>query len=163
VIPPVGVAGARDRQYTLTGTLATELAIATLVAEGAAASRAGRLPEATVADAITGVEGRLGRSLTGGQREVVWGICTQGRQISLVFGGGRVGENDLPFRGGRRLPGRRLPGHRCRHLRSGGPHSGPGGGDGRVPHGGVAVVAYRSPTPASGPEDRADLGRGGDD
>ncbi len=86
VVPLVGVADARDRQYTLAATIATELAIAATVAEGAAPAGKGVVPEAAVAEAVGRVEDRLGRSLTAGQADAVRGICTGGCPVSLVLG-----------------------------------------------------------------------------
>jgi conjugative relaxase-like TrwC/TraI family protein len=86
VVPLVGVADARDRQYTLAATIATELGIAATVAEGAAPAGAGMVPEVAVAQAISRVEDRLGRELTAGQATAVKGICTGGCPISLVLG-----------------------------------------------------------------------------
>jgi conjugative relaxase-like TrwC/TraI family protein len=86
VVPLVGVADARDRQYTLAATIATELAIAATVAEGAAPAGAGVVPAAAVAEAVARVEDQLGRSLTDGQADAVHGICRGGCPVSLVMG-----------------------------------------------------------------------------
>ncbi len=82
----MGVADARDRRYTLAATIATEVAIAATVAEGASPAGAGVVPEGAVADTVSRVEGRLGRELTAGQANAVRGMCTGGSPVSLVLG-----------------------------------------------------------------------------
>jgi hypothetical protein len=86
VIPLVGVAAARDRCYTLAHVVVTELSIADTVAIGTAVDGAGVLTEPIIEGAVARVERRLGRPLTDGQLAAVRGICTEGRQVSLVLG-----------------------------------------------------------------------------
>jgi hypothetical protein len=64
----------------------TEHAIADTVAGGTAVNGAGMLTEPTIEAGVAQVERRLGRPLTDGQLAAVRGICTEGRQVSLVVG-----------------------------------------------------------------------------
>jgi conjugative relaxase-like TrwC/TraI family protein len=86
VLPMVGVAGARDRHYTLASVVAAEQAIAVVVATGTARRALPELPQSAVVQAVDRTQRRLGRRLTNGQLEAVAGICVEGRPISLVLG-----------------------------------------------------------------------------
>jgi conjugative relaxase-like TrwC/TraI family protein len=86
VLPIVGVAGVRDRHYTLASVVAVEQAIAIVVATGTTRRSLPALSEAAVAEAIRRAQHRTGRQLTRGQLDAVVGICTEGRPLSLVLG-----------------------------------------------------------------------------
>jgi hypothetical protein len=86
VLPMVGVAGVRDRHYTLASAVAVEQAIAVAVATGTACRALPGLPQGVVVQAVESAERRLGRSVTSGQIEAVVRICSEGRPISLVLG-----------------------------------------------------------------------------
>ena len=79
-------AGARERVWSLASVLATETAIAETVARGAATTDVAVVATPAVEDAIEAAEERLGRALTDGQREAVFGICQNGERVSLVEG-----------------------------------------------------------------------------
>ncbi len=82
----VGVAGARDRHYTLASVVAVEQAIAAVVADGTTRRSQPPLPEAAVARAVGRAQERLGHRLSRGQLEAVVGICLAGRPVSVVVG-----------------------------------------------------------------------------
>jgi conjugative relaxase-like TrwC/TraI family protein len=86
VLPMVGVPRAQDRVYTLADVIATETAIAQLVAVSTAIEGAVTVQEPAVTVAIAGAERRLGVRLTDGQAKVVRGICGDGRRVTLVLG-----------------------------------------------------------------------------
>ncbi len=86
VLPMVGVAGARDRHYTLASVVAVEQAIAAVVADGTTRRSHPPLPEAAVARAVGRAQERLGHRLSRGQLEAVVGICRAGRPVSVVVG-----------------------------------------------------------------------------
>jgi conjugative relaxase-like TrwC/TraI family protein len=74
------------RTYATAAALATEAAVAELVARGTGTTGAATVPEELVERAITRAEHLLGRPLTSGQAQAVRGICEEGRRISLVLG-----------------------------------------------------------------------------
>jgi conjugative relaxase-like TrwC/TraI family protein len=86
LVPLLGVVGARERMYATAATLATEAAIADLVARGATTAGAAVVHPDLVASAIARVEARLARPLTAGQAAAVRGICGEGRRVSLILG-----------------------------------------------------------------------------
>jgi conjugative relaxase-like TrwC/TraI family protein len=86
VLPMVGVAGVRDRHYTLASVVAVEQAIAVAVATGTARRALPGLPQGAVVQAVESAQRRLARPLTTGQVEAVVRICSEGRSISLVLG-----------------------------------------------------------------------------
>ncbi len=85
-VPLVGVRGVRERTYATAAALATEAAVAELVARGTGRQGAVAVPGALVETAIARGEQVLGRPLTSGQAKAVRGICGEGRRISLVLG-----------------------------------------------------------------------------
>jgi hypothetical protein len=86
VLPMIGVPNARDRHYTLASVVATERAVATLVADGVTRTlgRVLTLPQAVAA--VDRAEVRLSAELTHAQHLTIAGLCGQGRQVSLVLG-----------------------------------------------------------------------------
>lgn len=125
LVPLLGVRGARDWRYTTARTLATEAAIADLVAWGAGTTGAAVVPPDVVESAIIQAAARLGRPLTTGQEGAVRGVCRDGRRVSLVLGVAGSGKTTGPAGGGRRLPGNRFRRRWHGDLRAGGPHSRP--------------------------------------
>jgi hypothetical protein len=85
-VPLLGVRGARERTYATAAALATESAVAELVARGTGAVSSAMLPDGLVEAAIAHAEDVLGCPLTSGQTKAVRGICGEGRRISLVLG-----------------------------------------------------------------------------
>jgi conjugative relaxase-like TrwC/TraI family protein len=85
-VPLLGVRGARERTYATASALATEAAVAELVARGTGLTGAVAAPGELVETAIARAENVLGRPLTSGQAKAVRGICGEGRRISLVLG-----------------------------------------------------------------------------
>lgn len=85
-VPLLGVRGARERTYATAAALATEAAVAELVARGTGVTGAAAVPSELVETAITRAEHVLDRPLTSGQATAVRGICGEGRRISLVLG-----------------------------------------------------------------------------
>jgi conjugative relaxase-like TrwC/TraI family protein len=85
-VPLLGVTGARERTYATAAALATEAAVAELVARGTGTARAAVVPPDIVEAAVARAEDVLGRALTSGQTEAVRGICGEGRRVSLVLG-----------------------------------------------------------------------------
>src|SRR5581483_626848 len=77
---------ARERTYATAAALATESAIADLVARGTGAEPSASVPGPLVNEAIRRAELNLGRRLTSGQVKAVRGICGEGRRVSLVLG-----------------------------------------------------------------------------
>ena len=86
VVPLVGVAGARDRMYSLASVLARETAIADSLARQLARSDAPTVDSSIVQAEITAAEERIGGRLSDGQREAAVAICTSGRGAELVVG-----------------------------------------------------------------------------
>ena len=78
--------GAREQTYATAAALATEAAIAELVARGTSTATGAVVPGEFVEAAIGRAEEVLGRPLTSGQANAVRGICGEGRRISLVLG-----------------------------------------------------------------------------
>ncbi len=85
-VPLLGVKGARERTYATAAALATEAAVAELVARGTGTATSAVVPGEFVEASISRAEHALGRPLTSGQTKVVRGICGEGRRISLVLG-----------------------------------------------------------------------------
>ena len=85
-VPLLGVRGTRERTYATAAALATESAIAEVVARGTGAATSATVPEPVVDEAIARSEDILGRALTSGQAKAVRGICGEGRRISFVLG-----------------------------------------------------------------------------
>jgi conjugative relaxase-like TrwC/TraI family protein len=86
VLPLVGVAGARERAYALARTVATESAIAEVVARRATEQDVAVLTVAQVVNAVWATEADLGGVLTDGQRDALTGVCTSGAGVDLVLG-----------------------------------------------------------------------------
>jgi conjugative relaxase-like TrwC/TraI family protein len=91
-VPLLGVKGARERTYATAAVLATEAAVADLVARGTGVTGAAVVAPDLVETAIARSESVLGRPLTSGQDKAVRGICGEGRRISLVLGLAGVGK-----------------------------------------------------------------------
>jgi conjugative relaxase-like TrwC/TraI family protein len=85
-VPLLGVRGARERTYATAAALATEAAVAELVARGTGTTRAVTVPSDLVETAVAEADQLPGRPLTSGQSQAVRGICGEGRRISLVLG-----------------------------------------------------------------------------
>jgi conjugative relaxase-like TrwC/TraI family protein len=85
-VPLLGVKCARERTYATAAALATEAAVAELVARATGTTRAATVPDEIVEAAIARAEDVLGRPLKSGQTQAVRGICSEGRRISLVLG-----------------------------------------------------------------------------
>ena len=85
-VPLLGVRGARERTYAIAAVLATEAAVADLVARGTGVTGAAVVSPEVVETSIARPESVLGRPLTSGQAKAVWGICGEGRRVSLVLG-----------------------------------------------------------------------------
>jgi conjugative relaxase-like TrwC/TraI family protein len=85
-VPLLGVKGARERTYATASVLATEAAVAEVVARGTGTTTSATVPGDLVESAIARAEHVLGRPLTSGQAQAVRGICGEGRRISLVLG-----------------------------------------------------------------------------
>ncbi|HVW33605.1 MAG TPA: MobF family relaxase, partial [Acidimicrobiia bacterium] len=85
-VPLLGVKNTRERTYATAAALATESAIAEVVARGTGAATSAVVPGDVVSAAIVRSEGVLSRPLTSGQKKAVRGICGEGRRISLVLG-----------------------------------------------------------------------------
>jgi hypothetical protein len=69
----LGVRGARERTYATAAALATEAALADLVARGTGTATSAVVPSQFVEGAIAGAEHVLGRPLTSGQTKAVRG------------------------------------------------------------------------------------------
>jgi conjugative relaxase-like TrwC/TraI family protein len=78
--------GTRGQAWSLASVIATEHAIADVVARGTADVGAVTIPDHLVTAAVSTMEQRLGRSLTDGQLDAVWGICTNAERVNLVLG-----------------------------------------------------------------------------
>ncbi len=85
-MPLIGVAGARDRAWTLASVVACEAAIASAVGAGCDRTDAPATDHRRTLIAIEAKESELGRPLTDGQRDAIAGICTSGRAVELVLG-----------------------------------------------------------------------------
>ena len=85
-VPLIGVAGARERVYSLASVLAQERAIAESVGRQLARGDAPAVGVGAVAEAISRAERELGGALTDGQRAAAEAICTSGRGAELVVG-----------------------------------------------------------------------------
>ena len=85
-VPIIGVAGARERVYSLASVLAQERAIAESVGRQLARGDAPAVGVGAVAEAISRAERELGGALTDGQRAAAEAICTSGRGAELVVG-----------------------------------------------------------------------------
>lgn len=85
-IPLMRTTGTSGQPWTLASVIANETAIAETVARGMEAGAVTIVPDETVAGAIESVKTRLGGSLSDGQLDAVWGICTSGERVSLVLG-----------------------------------------------------------------------------
>jgi conjugative relaxase-like TrwC/TraI family protein len=85
LVPLLGVRGARQQHYATASVLATEAAIAEVVAHGTATTGAPTVAVPVVERAVLAAM-RVGRPLTDGQEAAVRGICTDGRRVSLVLG-----------------------------------------------------------------------------
>src|SRR5581483_9499283 len=94
-VPLLGVKGARERTYATAATLATESAVAELVARGTGAATAAVVPGEVAEAAIAHAEDVLGRPLTSGQTKAVRGICSEGRRVSLVLGVAGAGKTTM--------------------------------------------------------------------
>ncbi|MGH9003003.1 MAG: AAA family ATPase, partial [Acidimicrobiia bacterium] len=86
VLPLLRVAGALGRAYTLARTVATETAVAEVVARRATESDVAVLTAAQAVQGVWATEADLGGVLTDGQRDAILGICTSGAGVDLVLG-----------------------------------------------------------------------------
>jgi hypothetical protein len=94
-VPLLGVKDARERTYATAAALATEWAVAEVVARGTGAATAAVGPGELVEAAIARAEDVLGRPLTSAQTKAVRGICGEGRRISLVLGVAGAGKTTM--------------------------------------------------------------------
>jgi conjugative relaxase-like TrwC/TraI family protein len=85
-VPIIGVAGARERVYSLASVLAQERAIAESVGRQLGRGDAPAVSSGAVAEAIGKAEHELGGALSEGQRAAAEAICTSGRGAELVVG-----------------------------------------------------------------------------
>ena len=85
-VPVVGVAGVRERVYSLASVLAQEGAIAENLGRQLDRTDAPMLDPDVVAKAIGREEQEMGGPLTGGQLDAAEAICTSGRGAELVVG-----------------------------------------------------------------------------
>ncbi|HEY1633469.1 MAG TPA: MobF family relaxase [Acidimicrobiales bacterium] len=85
-IPLVGMRGAREPVWSTATTLATEQAIADMVADQLARSDAPAVSVQRTVTAIRAAEHRQGYQLTAAQEDAVTAICTSGRGAELVLG-----------------------------------------------------------------------------
>ena len=85
-VPLVGVAGARERVYSLAGVLAREHAIAESLGRQLARRDAPAVGQSEVAEATGRAEEGLGGQLGQAQRAAALAICTSGRGAELVQG-----------------------------------------------------------------------------
>ncbi|MGA3221467.1 MAG: MobF family relaxase [Acidimicrobiales bacterium] len=85
-VPIIGVAGARERVYSLAGVLAQEAAIAEGLGRQLARTDAPAAGMSTVAQAIARAEEALGGPLSEGQRAAAEAVCISGRGAELVVG-----------------------------------------------------------------------------
>lgn len=83
LLPPPGT---RGQAWSLASVIATEQAIAEVVARGTAERTGLTVPDRLVTTAVSNMEQQLGRTLTDGQLDAVWGITTGGQRVSLVLG-----------------------------------------------------------------------------
>ena len=94
-VPLLGVKGARERTYATASALATEGAVAELVARGTGTATSAVVADELVGSAIAHAEHVLGRPLTSGQTKAVRGICGEGRRVSLVLGVAGAGKTTM--------------------------------------------------------------------
>ena len=85
-VPIIGVAGARERVYSLASVLAQERAIAESLGRQLARSDAPSVEPVSVATALSRAEEDMGGPLSEGQRSAAQAICTSGRGAELVQG-----------------------------------------------------------------------------
>ena len=85
-VPVIGVAGARERVYSLASVLAHERAIAEGLGRQVTRSDAPAVGRSEVAEATGKAEEELGGPLSEGQRAAAQAICTSGRGAELVQG-----------------------------------------------------------------------------
>ncbi len=85
-VPLIGVAGARERVYSLASVLAQERAIAESVGRQLARTDAPAVGAGALAEAIGRAERELGSALSEGQRSAAEAICTSGQGAELVVG-----------------------------------------------------------------------------
>jgi conjugative relaxase-like TrwC/TraI family protein len=95
VLPLLGVAGARERPYALARTVATEAAIAEVVARRATEDDVAVLSVARVVKGLWATEADLGGVLTDGQRDALVGVCTSGAGVDLVLGVAGAGKTTM--------------------------------------------------------------------
>jgi len=85
-LPLIGVAGTRDRAFTLASVIARESAIADVVAAGCEHTTAPTVAAERAERAIGAKQMEIGYPLTAGQRQAITGICTSKRSVELVLG-----------------------------------------------------------------------------
>jgi conjugative relaxase-like TrwC/TraI family protein len=85
-IPLLGVRGAKERVWSTATTLATEQAIAEMVAGQMARTDAPAIPTAQAVAAARAAEDHGGYQLTSAQEDAVVAICTSGRGAEVVLG-----------------------------------------------------------------------------
>lgn len=94
-VPLVGVAGARERVYSLASVIARETAIAGSLGRQLARSDAPTVPLAAVEAAVAVAEANLGASLSAEQRAAAVGMCTSARGAELVVGVAGAGKTTM--------------------------------------------------------------------
>ncbi len=85
-IPLIGVSGGRDKVYSVAHVLATEAAIAEMLATQLERSDAPVVPVEAVVGAVRTAEQRCGQRLNADQARAVSAICSSGRGAELVVG-----------------------------------------------------------------------------
>ena len=94
-VPIIGVAGARERVYSLAGVLAQERAIAESLDRQLARSGAPAVGLSAVTEAVGRAEQELGAPLSEGQRVAAEAVCTSGRGAELVVGVAGAGKTTM--------------------------------------------------------------------
>ena len=94
-IPLIGVAGAKERVYSLTSVIARETAIADSLDRQLARSDAPIVPPSAAEAAVATAKATLGASLSTEQWVAAIGICTSGRGAELVVGVAGAGKTTM--------------------------------------------------------------------
>lgn len=95
VVPLVGVAGARERAYSLASVLARETAIAEGLSRSLGRTDGPATTARAVTDAIAEVEAGLGVPLSAEQASAAMAICTSGRAAEIVVGVAGAGKTTM--------------------------------------------------------------------
>jgi len=94
-VPLVGVAGARERVYSLASVIARETAIADSLERQLTRIDGPTVPLDGVEAAAAAAEADLGASLSAEQRDAAVGMCTSGRGAELVVGVAGAGKTTM--------------------------------------------------------------------